>query len=311
MALIMRGKLQLRVTAVELNKLMEDAVADARALIASRGQILSATPADAPIWMQADPTRLMQVLSNLLSNAAWYSDKGARIDINLSRSGNDAVFTVIDNGMGIEAAAIANIFDGFVQENPVSSSKIGLGLGLTVVRNLVELHGGTVQAFSEGRGKGSKFVVRLPIKNEASATSTGNGNAQAISSTSVKRALVVEDNPDVASSFTKLLKKLGLDVQLAQDGGSAIKLAQRTNPQVIFIDIGLPDMNGYELAKHLRTEKLVRNAVLVAVTGFGSPTDVEQAMQAGFDQHMAKPPQVEQLMELFAKIPSVPDKPPR
>jgi signal transduction histidine kinase len=250
-----------------------------------------------PVWVNADPTRIDQVLANLLTNAVKYTPPPGRIEVTARRDGNDAVFSVRDSGLGLEAELLPRIFDLFVQgERGLDRSQGGLGIGLTLVRRIVELHGGQVEARSEGAGKGSEFIIRLPaIEAPAEAP-----QSQAPSSGSARQRIVlVEDNDDVRSSLRVLLEMAGHEVLEAKDGLQGVDTILREQADIALIDIGLPHLDGYGVARAVRS-RARRPVMLVAMTGYGSQGDAERGTQAGFDAYMVKPVDAARLSELIS-----------
>jgi signal transduction histidine kinase len=299
---IRQGKTKLRREHIELAKVVLGAVETSRPHIDEHGHELTLTmPPDAVI-VDADQVRLTQVFMNLLTNAAKYSEKGSHIELDVERQGSDVVVTVKDAGIGIPATKLQTIFEMFSQvEGALSRSQGGLGIGLCLVKQLVELHGGRIEAKSEGLGKGSQFVVRLPIVVERTSrkTSDDDGNAKP---TSDLRILVVDDNRDIASSLAILLKMMGNNVRTAHDGEEAVRAAGEFDPHVVLLDIGLPKMNGYEAARIIREEPWGKNMILIAVTGWGQDEDKRKSEEAGFDRHMVKPVDPQALMKLLAAL---------
>jgi CheY-like chemotaxis protein len=242
-----------------------------------------------PQWIEADRVRLAQVLYNLLNNAAKYTGEGGKITLSVMSEGSDAVIEVRDTGIGIAPDILPQIFELFIQaDHSLAHSQGGLGIGLTLVRQLVEIHGGTVTAASPGIGLGSTFTVRLPaLPMEFSAIRS----AQAKSKLPVSklRILVVDDYADAAESLMMLLQTEGHEVETADCGMKAIEQAQVFRPQVVLLDIGLPDLDGYEVAKRLRTLPETRDAILIALTGYGQTEDLVRSQSAGFNHHLLKP----------------------
>jgi CheY-like chemotaxis protein len=254
------------------------------------------------IWLEADPTRLAQVVANLLNNAAKYTQDGGQIRVLVAQEGAVVVVRVQDNGMGICAAFLPHVFDLFTQgDRSLARSEGGLGIGLTLVKSLVEMHGGSVEAHSQGPNQGSEFVVRLPVLAAPPANiapeqdSTGNGLAAPS-----RRVLIVDDNTDSVDSLDRLLGLQGHEVRTAHDGPTALRVAQLFGPEVVLLDIGLPQMDGYEVARQLREQVGLRKAVLVAVTGYGQEEDRRKAAEAGFDAHLTKPADPATLHRLLA-----------
>jgi CheY-like chemotaxis protein/two-component sensor histidine kinase len=285
---ITTGKLVLHTARVELHKLIDNAVEIARPLIESRRHAFSVKLPQEPVWLEGDETRLAQVFSNLLNNAARYTDARGRIELTAQVRGASVEVCVVDNGMGIPADILPEIFRMFTQANTsLERAQAGLGVGLALARYLVEMHGGTIEAFSEGAGRGSRFTVSLPLAAGASAAAAA-APAVPDPATSRSRILVVDDNQDFATSLAMILRDLGNDVRVENDGGAGLRAAETFQPALAFLDIGLPDMTGYELARRLR-ENRSDPVVLVAVTGWGQASDKKRAAQAGFDFHLVKP----------------------
>jgi CheY-like chemotaxis protein len=297
---ISQGKIELRKQHVELAKVVLGAVETSRPLIDEQGQELTLTMPSDPVIVDADEVRLIQVFMNLLTNAAKYSEKGSRIDLHAERQGSDAVVAVKDAGIGIAPPHLLTIFEMFSQvEGALSRSQGGLGIGLCLVKQLVEMHGGRIEAKSDGPGKGSEFVVRLPIVMERtySRKISDDGAANPISNL---RILVVDDNRDTVSTLTMLFKMMGNDVRTAHDGDEAIRAAGVFHPHVVLLDIGLPKMNGYQVARTIREQPWGKNMILIAMTGWGQEEDKRKSEEAGFDRHMVKPVDPQNLMKLLA-----------
>lgn len=284
---ITRGKVELRLEAVDLNTVLARAAEAARPLIDARRHRLVVTRPGRPVMVSADPTRLTQVVGNLLTNAAKYSDEVGRIDLTLEENGA-AVIRVRDTGLGIPAEMLPRVFDLFTQVGrTLDRADGGLGIGLTLVKSLVELHGGTVSAASEGPGKGSEFTVRLPKL----AQGAGNGQAEptAAAAATARRILIVDDNPDAGDSLATLLEMTGHRVEVARSGPQGLEVAARLKPEVAVLDLGLPGMSGYELAERMRAEPFGRDMILVALTGYGQEEDRRRTHEAGFNHHLTKP----------------------
>lgn len=301
---ISRGKISLRKEVIELNTVLAAAVESSGTFIAESGQKLTIRiEEDKPIFVNADPSRLTQVLSNLLNNSAKYSDAGCQIELSVTLDKNVVVIRVRDNGIGIAADRLADIFQMFAQvdESPERGSP-GLGIGLTLVKTLVELHEGTVIAESDGIGKGSVFTVRLPA-----AAAPGPRHAQPSNEVDTKpvrpfRVLVVEDMRALREMMARLLRKLGHEVELVETGTLALQKLNHDLPEVIFSDIAMPGITGYELAQQIRKRADSSQVYLVALTGFGQTADREKALAAGFDEHMIKPVDVVVLQALFERL---------
>jgi len=310
---ITRGKIALRKEPVRLAEVVAQATETSRPLIEARRHRLEvALPPDVGT-VEGDFTRLVQVLSNLLNNAAKYTDPGGliRLSVELTASGvglrpDEAVIRVADNGLGIPPAMLPHIFDLFTQvDATLERSQGGLGIGLTLVRSLVEMHGGSVQAFSEGRGKGSEFVVRLPLLGTGAAPVGGGQAPSGLRSPHFSlNVLVVDDNVDAAESLALLLKTLGHEATTAYDGPQAIEAARAVSPDLVICDLGMPGMSGYKVAEVLRARPEFRRVRLVALTGFGSPDDRRRSQEAGFDEHLVKPVAPETLEKVLHSLPA-------
>lgn len=305
---ISTGKIGLRMEAVDLAKAVTRAVEMSRPLIDEKGHRLSVQLPEAPILLDADPTRIERVFDNLLTNAAKYSDPGGFIGPTASREGDSAVVRVRDEGIGISAESPPHIFDLFVQaERRLDGSQGGLGLGLSLVKSLVEMHGGGVSVASEGLGRGKEFVVRLPVRPAALSDGGGghhNGRRRSDSALPRRRILVVDDNMDSARSMAMVLRRLwGQETEVAHDGIEALEKAGRFAPDVILLDIGLPGISGYEVATRLRENPSARAPPLIAMTGLGQEDDVRQSRESGLDHHLVKPVDLDLLRGLIAALP--------
>jgi PAS domain S-box-containing protein len=298
---ISRGKIVLRKQPVDLAPVVASAVESVRPLIEERKHELNLSLMSGALRVDADPLRLEQVLVNLLNNAAKYTDAGGRISLSARQEGNDLVITVRDNGVGITPELLPRVFDLFTQgDRTMARSEGGLGIGLTLVQKIAEMHGGGVTATSDGPGKGSEFTLRLPaLREDAPRKSAGVESLPRVAREGV-RVLVVDDNVDGAAGLAKLLKLLGHDVRVAHDGHAAVEAARDFRPEVVLLDIGLPGMDGYEVAGRLRAEECCKDALIIAVSGYGQPDDIRRSKEAGFDQHLVKPVNFEELMTLFA-----------
>src|SRR5581483_629934 len=260
-----------------------------------------------PVPLDADLTRLAQAVTNLLNNAAKYTDRGGRVWLAAERQGSDAVVTVRDTGVGIPADMLPRIFDMFTQVGQsLDRARGGLGIGLTLVKRLVELHGGTVAAHSPGPGHGSTFTVRLPVALTAARGPDHPAEAaEPVPRVAALRILVVDDNRDAAASLGMLLRLMGNDVRTAHDGEEAVARADEFRPDVVLLDIGLPKLNGYEAARRLRDRPWGRRAVLIATTGWGQDQDRHRSRDAGFDHHLVKPVDPADLLRLLAPLAAV------
>jgi PAS domain S-box-containing protein len=297
-----RGTVQLRREEVRLDAVITSAVESQRALVDSAGHHLAVALPDDPVFVEGDPTRIEQIVANLLNNAAKYTPRGGRIALSVEPRGDEVVLRVQDDGVGIPADLLPRVFDQFVQgEQSLARTKGGLGLGLTLVRRLVDMHGGSIEARSEGVGKGSEFVVRLPAKTRPREAAAGaDRGAAGAGACTRRRILVVEDNLDAAEVLVECLRTLGHEVQVAHDGPAAVELAARATPEVVLLDLGLPGMDGYEVARRLRRDEPDRAPVLIALTGYGQEDDRRRAREAGFTHHVTKPVEPAALQRLLA-----------
>jgi two-component system CheB/CheR fusion protein len=300
-ARISKGKIQIRKQVVDLSDLVRRTVDDHRSLFATEGVALEVALPDGALWADGDPTRLAQVLGNLLHNAAKFSDRGGHAFVMLAREEKKAVVRVRDAGVGVSRDMLARVFEPFTQaETTLDRTRGGLGLGLALVKGLVELHGGTVSVESEGPGKGAEFTLRLPLLELASSSPSAPSPARA---TSTRRVLVIEDNVDAADSLREVLEFNGHAVEVAHSGGEGIEKCGVFRPDMILCDIGLPGMDGYEVARRLRADRSLAPAYLVALTGYALPEDLAKAKEAGFDEHIAKPASLERIEQLLVNAP--------
>jgi CheY-like chemotaxis protein len=288
---------------VDLAAVVARAVEISRPLIDSRKHQLEVALPGAAGRVEADPTRLAQVVSNLLNNAAKYTEEGGRIDLIVEQLGEEAVLRVRDTGVGIAADMLASIFDLFSQvKGSVSRSQGGLGIGLTLVRSLVEMHGGSVRATSGGLGQGSEFVVRLPLVREPLAPAPALPHEQERTTRAPPRLiLVVDDNADAAEMLAMLLRLKGHEVRTAYGGPTALDAVRAQPPDVVLCDIGMPGMDGLEVARRLRQDLGLKQALLVALTGYGGEEDRRRSQEAGFDAHLVKPADAGTLERLLAR----------
>ena len=298
---ISRGKITLKRARVELRELVARTCEDHRALLGRRGIVLRTALAEHPVWIDADPTRMAQVLGNLLQNAAKFTPQGGSASVTLSTDAAGAELRVRDDGIGIEPALLEELFEPFVQgERGLARAQGGLGLGLSLVKGLVELHGGTVRAESPGTGGGSEFVVRLPLVAEQLATVPA---APAGARVRPRSILVIEDYADAAQSLADVLGLKGHRVEVVATGREGIARARALAPEFVLCDIGLPDVDGYEVARTLRADPQLRSTCLVALSGYAQAEDRERATRAGFDAHLPKPAPLEELNRLLAREP--------
>ena len=287
---ITRGKIELRRRVLDATPILESAIETVRPLIEGREHVLELDIDRGNLWVDADPTRLEQVVVNLLNNAAKYSEDRGRIWLAAAREGDEIIITLRDSGMGIAPGKLPAMFELFAQgDRSLARSDGGLGIGLTVVKKLVMLHGGSVTAKSEGPGKGCEFKVRLPAAGRPAGAEPAPEAPVVPPARRSSRILVVDDNVDMAKGMARLLKLLGHEVWTAYNGNEAIKIAREHEPDFVLLDIGLPEMDGYEVARRLRQEENCRHAVIVAVSGYGQDEDVALGRAAGFDHHLVKP----------------------
>ncbi len=301
---ITRGKITLKKERLDLNELVARVVESSRPMIDRRRHELDVRLADAALAVHADPTRLSQVVINLIGNAAKYTPHGGHIEVIVEREGDLAVLRVHDNGIGIAPELLPKIFDLFVQgESSLARTEGGLGIGLTLTKRLIELQGGSIDASSGGRGKGSEFVVRLPLATEHDAGELPREGTAEDAPAAGRRLLVVDDNRDFASMLTALLELMGHDVRTAYDGPAAISLAADYLPEAVFLDIGLPGMSGYEVARTLRDSPELAGVTLIAFTGYGQDDDRRRVLEAGFDHHLVKPAEAAELARIIDSLP--------
>jgi two-component system CheB/CheR fusion protein len=297
---ITRGKVDLHRERLELGELARRTIDDHASGFEARGIALELKLAAEPLWLIADATRLVQVIGNLLTNAMKFTPRGGRVEVTLARDRDAAVLRVRDSGIGIDHDVLPQLFVPFVQAHQtLDRTSGGLGLGLAIVKGLVELHGGSVAAASEGPGKGAELMVRLPLvpaperlAHPAEAR-TGSG----------RRVLVIEDNLDAADTLRELLELSGHEVRVAADGPTGVATAHAFHPEVVFCDLGLPGMSGYEVARAIRNDGDVSDAVLVALSGYALPEDRELSAEAGFTYHIAKPATLDELEQVIGAAP--------
>jgi CheY-like chemotaxis protein len=305
---VMRGKIVLRKEPVELAGIVARAVETAQPAIDAQGHQLTIELPPVPLPLEADPVRLAQVVGNLLTNAAKYTERGGRIWLTARREGDQAVLRVKDTGIGIAPEMLPRIFDLFVQvDHAATRSQGGLGIGLTLVRSLVAMHHGTVQAHSAGLGEGSEFVVRLPLataRQEVPDQGNDGGQPDQATPRSRRRLLVVDDNRDAADSLAALLRLQGHEVRVVHDGPAALELVGDYRPEVVFLDLGMPGMDGYEVARRLRGLPGLGGIRVAALTGWGQQEDRRRSKEAGFDHHFVKPVDPTSMQALLADLSS-------
>lgn len=298
---ITRGKLALRKTELELSTVVRSAVEATRSYFHEARQSLTLSLPHEPLLVDADFTRLTQVLSNLLNNASKYTPEGGQIRLSVQREAKEAVVSVQDDGIGIPPDMLGRVFEMFAQVGSNSARQpSGLGIGLTLVKSLVELHGGSIRVRSEGAGKGSEFVVRLPLVSTAQLAPAPDEGPVPLPCPR-HRVLVVDDNKDAARMLSLTIKLLGSEVLMAHDGHEAVRIAAEARPNVVVMDLGMPGMNGYEAARHLRAEPWGRKLLLIALTGWGQEEDRHRTQAAGFDHHLVKPLEPATLQKLLSE----------
>jgi CheY-like chemotaxis protein len=290
---ITRGKIDLKLESIDAASVVATALETSRPLVDGLGHALTLELPSDPVRLRGDFARVAQVLANIVNNAAKYTGRGGRIALTVAREGKEVVFRVRDTGVGIPKESLVSIFEPFTQlDRTIDRSQGGLGIGLTLVRRLVEMQGGSVKAYSEGRDLGSEFVVRLPATSEPPAQEAPTPRGEATQPANGERplsVLVVDDNVDVAESTAIVLRLTGCEVHLAHDGPGALESVLRLAPDVVLLDIGLPRMDGYQVAKQIRSYPEHRSTLLLAVSGYGQEEHLVRSRQAGFDHHLVKP----------------------
>jgi PAS domain S-box-containing protein len=301
---ITRNRIELRRDLGDLRTVVRSAVETIVPLSDAAGLVVAVDLPECPLWVDADFTRLAQAFANLLDNAVKYTERGGRICVSASVDATEVVVTVRDTGIGIDPASLPSVFDMFVQiEQGPGRARSGLGIGLALARRLIELHGGRIEARSDGRGAGTTFTVRLPL---APAAKEQKPSASVPRPAARCRVLVAEDIPDAAEMMRLMVECMGHDVRVAADGVQALALARDFNPQIALLDIGMPRMDGYEAARHIRTA-LGSRVLLVALTGWGQEEDQRRAYSAGFDYHVTKPADPAFLESLIASVGAAPE----
>ncbi|MGC3969890.1 MAG: ATP-binding protein [Pirellulales bacterium] len=297
-----RGRIELRREKLDFTKLIADGLAAHRRIFESGQYEIRSELPDAPIWIDGDSTRLSQVLDNLLSNARKFTDAGGTITVRLTADGSDsATLEVCDTGIGVAGEDLGRIFEIFTQaDRSLDRRRGGLGLGLALVKGLVELHGGQVSAHSEGLGQGCSIGVKLPLAEAPAENSTDEEIF--LTSKTPLRVLIIEDNRDAAETLRMLLDAHGFQTAVASDGRSGVELVSSFAPQAIVCDIGLPELDGFEVARVLRTDSAYNDIRLIALTGYGRDADVARAHEAGFDEHLTKPADARRLLGILAEV---------
>jgi PAS domain S-box-containing protein len=296
-----RGHVQLRKVAMDLIPVLEQAIETSRPAIEAGGHRLVTSFPDSPVWLQGDPIRLVQVIANLLNNAAKYTDHGGFIALTATREGDEASIRVEDNGVGLSPEILPRVFDLFSQEDrSLDRSQGGLGIGLTLVKSLVHLHGGTVIAESQGANQGSVFTLRLPVLSTPLAVNRPEtASRPTVTPNRRLRVLIVDDSQDSARSLARVLKLWGHETRVAHDGQTALDSIVSESFDVIFLDIGLPGMNGYQVGELIRERHGMAGPLIVALTGYGQEEDLSRSRSAGFDDHLVKPVNLDRVKELL------------
>ena len=300
---ITRGQLVLKKERVRVSTLIADAVETARPLVDAKELLLTVSQPEEPVDLEADPLRLSQALSNLLTNAAKFTPRGGRISLTVTRTPAGLVMAVRDSGIGFDPASAQRLFEMFTQAHAEADAvEGGLGIGLSLVKGLIELHGGSVRATSNGKDLGAEFTITLPGALVLTTPSLLEATAEQPGPPIMQRrarVLVADDNRDAADSLGMLLELEGHEVNVAYSGKAALSVGKQHHPDIMILDIGMPDINGYEVARAVRREEWGREASLIALTGWGQPTDKEKAAAAGFDRHLTKPVEAQALMEIL------------
>jgi signal transduction histidine kinase/ActR/RegA family two-component response regulator len=305
------GKINLQRQSVDVTDVIGRALETCRPVIDSRRQELVLALPGGRVEVHGDPLRLAQVVANLLNNAARYSDNGRKIWLQVEAAGGEVLIRVKDEGVGIPAELLSQLFELFTQgEPPLERAHGGLGVGLALVRRLVEMHGGSVTAHSEGRGKGSEFVVRLPLSQAVASAPAPAAIPEAGVQAGGRRVLIVDDNVDSARSLSLLLECKGYSVRMANDGLTGLSLASGFRPQIVLLDIGMPGMNGYDVARRIREQPWGKAAALIAVTGWSQAEARQRTQEAGFDAHVVKPLEPALLDKLLSTLPGRDDPAP-
>ena len=298
---VTQGKIELRRERLEASSAMEQAVDSIQYLLATKGHQIAVSLDRGSLWVDADAARLQQIVSSLLINAIQYSEEGSYIRLAACRQDGEVLISVRDRGQGIPPDLLPHVFDLFKQgDRSLARTEGGLGIGLTMVKALTELHGGTVTAASDGPGKGSEFVVRLPTARRE-PPSPLEPTATPAKKRTGNRILVVDDNVDLSRALTTLLSRFGYDAQAVNDGDTAIEAARALRPEVVLLDLGLPGIDGFEVARRLRREEGVRDATIIAITGYGQEDGGRYSREEGFNHHLIKPVQIEALVALLER----------
>jgi len=300
---ISRGKISLRLERIELQSQVNTAIESVRPIVAANNQRLEISFPPDPVFVQGDATRVAQVVGNVLHNAAKYTPEGGRITVSVATEGNKASISIKDTGCGIPAAHLANIFEMFQQvDQTLDRAQGGLGIGLTLAKRLIEMHGGSIEATSPGPGQGSEFVIKLPaVAAEKQRQAVPAPSMAARRELPRRRILVVDDVHESAQTLARMLQAVGQDVAAVHDGYSALSHVREQRPEVVFLDIAMPGMNGYEVARRIRESSEIQSPMLIALTGYGQDDDRRRAYEAGFDVHLTKPTSIEQISTVLSQ----------
>jgi PAS domain S-box-containing protein len=299
---ISRGKFDLQSETIELGTVLRSAIDTSRPLIDAAGHTLSTQIPAGAIYFPGDPIRLAQVVANLLNNAAKYTERGGRILLSAEVCQQEVVIRIKDSGVGISPEQLEHVFEVFTQvDTSLTRSQGGLGIGLTLAKNIVEMHGGSIEAHSNGSGQGSEFIVRLPIRSDSAAPRPALAPGEALNRLPKRKILIVDDMRASAMVLSRLLAALGQDVRTAHDGAAALEAVGSEKFDLIFSDIAMPGMSGYELAPKLSAHPNAKNAMLIALTGYGQHEDVDRASRAGFEAHLVKPVSLDSLREILER----------
>ncbi|WP_439518425.1 PAS domain-containing protein [Hydrogenophaga sp.] len=302
---ISRGTLSLDVQPVELSAVVQTAVENCESQFLAAGHTLEIKFPKEPVWLEGDAVRLTQILANLLNNAATYSEKGGHVELSVELQGEQAAIRVLDAGLGIDREALPRMFEMFTRGNrDKTRTQGGLGIGLALSRRLAEMHGGSLSGYSKGLGQGSEFVVRLPLSSSIPASPAHPHATAEERDLHGLTTLVVDDNIDAGDSLAQLMSMLGADVRVVRNGTEALKVFASFQPRVVLLDIGMPGMNGYEVAQAIRKRFNSTQCTLIAVTGWGQDSDRQRAREAGFDHHLVKPAAIEELQALLDSLPT-------
>jgi len=287
---VSRGLVTLQRERVELKAIVDSAVETSRPLMESAVHRLEVTLPEQAVWLNVDLTRVAQVLSNVLNNAAKYTPEGGQVWLAAELAGSEVVIRITDTGIGIPAAMLPKVFDLFVQvDQAIERSQGGLGVGLSLAKRLVEMHGGSIVAASDGPLRGATFSIRLPVEDVLPAPEAADAGDDDAVASDARRVLIVDDNVDAADTLAMLLDQAGYATTVVCDARAALDAALRFQPDVVFLDLGMPHLSGFDLARQLRGEPALANVVLIALSGWGTALDRERCRNAGIDHHLTKP----------------------